>query len=145
MKRAVIARFLASVLTASFLAGCGGGGGDDNTMRGTAGDIPGLTPDLASIQANVFTPTCSGCHNGGAGAAAGMNLEAGASAASLINVTSLTYGQIRVIPGDPANSLIIKKLQGDPSVGQRMPAAGLFLSQGTINVISAWILAGAPP
>ena len=76
-----------------------------------------------------------------------MNLEAGNSAASLINVVSSgDPTQTRVIPFDPSGSLVIKKLEGTQAVGARMPRDGPpYLSQETIDVIRQWIFDGALP
>jgi hypothetical protein len=49
-----------------------------------------------------------------------------------------------VIPGDPDHSLLIQKLEGTQTVGQRMPRGGPFLDQSTIDVIRQWITNGAP-
>jgi hypothetical protein len=106
--------------------------------------IANLQPTLASIQDNVFTPICTGCH-AGAGAPQGLQLTAGNSAANLINVHSPQDSNlVRVIPGDPDHSLLIQKLEGTQTVGQRMPRGGPFLDQSTINVIRQWITNGAP-
>ena len=123
------------------LAACGGGSGEE------APPLPTLQPTLASIQVNIFTPTCavSGCHFG-AGAMQGLNLEAGQSYANLINVAS-PYGVtvIRVIPGDPDNSFLIQKLGSFPPFGDRMPLNGPYYQQVTIDVIRQWIQDGAQP
>jgi len=145
MKSAAISKFLASVLTASFLASCGGGSDSD----GSSGNPPAvLAPTLASIQENVFTPTCAkvGCHSG-VTPTGHMNLEAGNSAASLINVVSTgDPTKTRVIPSDPDDSLLIKKLEGTQTVGRQMPRDGPpYLPQETIDVIRQWILDGAMP
>jgi len=135
----------ASVALLLALAACGGGGED---APPPAPPPPtGLQPTLASIQANVFTPSCakSGCH-ADPGAMLGLNLEAaGQSAANLINVPSFYGGMIvRVIPGNPNDSFLIQKLEG-PLLGARMPADGLYLQQVTVDVIRQWILDGALP
>jgi hypothetical protein len=132
---------IASVALA--LAGCGSGSGD-GMATGTSGPIQGLQPTLASIQSNVFTPICTGCHSGQS-APQGLDLSAGNSAAHLINVQSPQDPTLtRVIPGDPDHSLLIQKLEGTQTVGQRMPRGGPFLDQSTINVIRQWIANGAP-
>lgn len=103
---------------------------------------------LAQLQANIFTPRCSGCHTGvGAVLPGVMNLSStAASAAALINVTSLSEPPLkRVLPGNPDNSYIIHKLEGTQTVGARMPFGGPFLDQGTIDQVRAWIQAGAAP
>ena len=127
------------------LAACGGGGED--TPPPAAPPVQGLQPTLASIQANVFTPSCakSLCHTG-PGAQAGLNLDPGFSWANLYNIaSSQDMSYTRVIPMDPDGSFLIQKLEG-PLVGGRMPADGPpFLQQATIDVIRQWIQDGALP
>ena len=107
---------------------------------------PTMDPTLASIQAQVFTPTCaiSGCHAGGT-APHGLDLTAGNSFGNLVNVAS---GEIpalmRVAPGDPDNSYIVQKIEGTAAAGGRMPANGPpYLSIETIAAIRQWITDGA--
>ncbi len=112
-------------------------------------DVQGLQPSLASIQANIFTPTCSiaGCHSGPAGPIlpSGMDLSsADASFASLVNVASIEVPMTpRVAAGDANNSYLVNKLEGTAAVGARMPLGGPFLDQSTIDVIRLWIDSGA--
>ena len=112
-------------------------------------DVQGLQPSLESIQANIFTPTCSiaGCHSGPAGPIlpSGMDLSsADASFASLINVASIEVPMTpRVAAGDANNSYLVNKLEGTAAVGARMPLGGPFLDQSTIDVIRLWIDSGA--
>jgi hypothetical protein len=104
---------------------------------------------LAQIQNLVFTPLCSGCHNGSnppSGALPGsQNLTAGNSFGNLVNVTSREAPTLfRVKPGDPANSYLIRKLEGTAGIqGSRMPLDGPFLDQATIDLVKAWIAGGA--
>jgi uncharacterized protein (TIGR03118 family) len=105
---------------------------------------------LTQIQSSVFTPICSGCHNGSNPAngvlPGSQNLTAGNSFAMLVNVASLEQPSLmRVKPNDPANSYLIQKLEGAASItGARMPFGGPYLSQATIDQIKSWILNGAP-
>jgi len=118
------------------LAACGGGGGDEGPPPPT-----GLQPTLASIQANVFTPTCAvmGCHTGPM-AMLGLRLDANFSASSLINVPSFYgTGLVRLVPGDSDNSFLIQKLEGTTNLGGQMPLNGNALQQVTIQVIREWI------
>ena len=63
-----------------------------------------LTADFDSIQANIFTPICAGCH-GGASPAANLNLDAEHSYNDLVNVPSTEEPTLdRVKPGDPMDS-----------------------------------------
>ena len=129
------------------LAGCGSGGEE-------APPPPtGLQPTLASIQVNIFTPSCakSGCHTG-AGAQQGLILDSGSSWGNLFNVDSSEIMTLkRVNPGMPDLSYLIHKLEGMQTgggqiVGMQMPADGPpFLQQATIDVIRLWIANGALP
>ena len=135
---------MAGVALLLALAACGGGGED---APPPASPPPaGLQPTLASIQANVFTPSCakSGCHTG-AGAQAGLNLDPGSSWGALVNiVSSQDMLRTRVVPMDPDGSFLIQKLEGTAMLGGQMPADGPpFLQQATINVIRQWIQDGA--
>ena len=137
------------VAAAAATAGCPGNGEglDSNGRPIGPGGSPGgpLTPDFASIQANVFTPICSVCH-AGANAPQGLRLDAANSYSLLVGVPSTEVPSIlRVKPGDPANSYIIQKLQGIAAVGARMPYGQAPLPAATIQVISQWISDGALP
>ena len=139
------------LLFVTALSGCpDGGSGDGLDINGrpleeSGGDTGILTPNLASIQANVFTPRCafSGCHTGGS-APQGLSLDAGSSFANLVEVASNEFPSLfRVAPGDPDASYLIRKLQGEAAVGARMPLIGPPLPQSTIDVIREWISNGA--
>lgn len=126
------------------------------TIAACAGDDknrPPVTvePTMASIQMQIFTPTCatSNCHSSAQGEG-GLVLVAGASHKNLIDVVPSTRdamleGMLRVDPGDPANSFLIEKLRGVPATkGRRMPYGGPYLSDAEIDVIEEWITNGAP-
>jgi hypothetical protein len=108
--------------------------------------VAGIQPTLQSIQDNVFTPICSGCHTGPSSGLlpSGMDLTTVThSATSLINVVSVENPALkRVLPTDPNNSYLIKKLEG--TAGTQMPLGGQPLSAATIAQIRAWITNGAP-
>lgn len=103
---------------------------------------------LTQLQAQVFGPICSGCHNGVGTSLPGVqNLtSAAATYASLVNVPSIERPNLkRVKPGDPTDSYVIHKLEGTPGItGARMPFGGPYLSAATIAQIQSWIMAGAP-
>jgi uncharacterized protein (TIGR03118 family) len=128
-------------------------------VDGNVGTSPGVAvtvsngvaaTTLSQIQASVFTPKCSGCHDGsnppGGTLPGSQDLRAGSSYAALVGVASLEQPAIlRVNPGDAANSYLIQKLQGAAGItGQRMPLGGPYLDQATIDQISSWIASGAP-
>jgi hypothetical protein len=128
----------------SFPSGNGSAGGDF-----VAEFRVGVQPTLQSIQANVFTPTCSvaGCHDGG-GTQLPRSMDLRnetASRTSLAGVASLQVPSLqRVAPGNAADSYVIRKLEGDPGIsGQRMPFGGPYLDQSTIDTIREWIDNGA--
>jgi uncharacterized protein (TIGR03118 family) len=104
---------------------------------------------LTQLQTQIFTPKCASCHNGSSppgGALPGsQDLRAGHTFTSLVNVASLESPTLmRVKPGDSANSYVIHKLEGGPNIqGVRMPQFGPFLDQATIDMVKAWIDAGA--
>lgn len=110
----------------------------------------GAAVTLSQIQAAVFTPVCSGCHNGsnppGGALPGSQNLTAGNSFAALVGVASLEQPALRrVKTGDPDNSYLIQKLEGLAGItGSRMPLGGPFLDQATIDQIKSWIASGAP-
>ncbi len=137
---------LAAMPLLAAIAGCAGNGkGLDASGNpvGSGGSTP-LTADFNSIQANVFTPICTACHIG-ASAPEGLQLDADHSYALLVGVASAEQPTVlRVSPGNPDNSYIIRKLEGAPGIsGQRMPYGGPYLPQSTIDVIRQWITAGA--
>ena len=123
--------------------------GNTTTSTGVVVNVSNaVVVTLAQLQANIFTPKCSGCHTGiGATLPGVMNLTtAAATHAALVNVTSIDEPAFkRVLPGDPNNSYIIHKLEGTQIVGARMPFGGPFLDQATIDQVRAWIQAGAAP
>ncbi len=104
----------------------------------------GFGPNYSEIQANVFTPSCAGssCHSGAA-PPAGLNLEAANSYAELVGIaSSQDAGVMRVLAGDPDNSYLIQKLDGNASGGGIMPPGGA-LPQASIDTIRQWIMDGA--
>ena len=96
---------------------------------------PPLMADFESIQTNIFTPICSGCH-GGPNPAANLDLDAAHSYNDLVNVPSTEEPTLdRVKPGDPANSFLVIHMQSD---GDGAPASD-------IPFVVQWITDGAPP
>jgi hypothetical protein len=79
-----------------------------------------------------------------------MNLGSGQTFASVVNVASLELPSMnRVTPNQPDNSYLVHKVQGTHlgvgGNGSRMPLGRSPLSQGEIDLIRAWIAAGARP
>lgn len=107
------------------------------------------------VQRQIFNQSCavSGCHDSNSFTDAGnLLLESSAYPGNLIdrtptNLAAQGQGWKRIIAGDTANSYIVHKLNGDfpgPDFGDRMPKDRAKLDQTLIDVITAWIQAGAP-
>ena len=130
----------------TFPSGDGAGGGDFEAVFTVAAPAE-MGPTLDEIQANVFTPICSGCHTGPMSDTlpGGMDLtDADASFANLVGVPSVQVPELsRVEAGDPDNSYLIHKLEGTASEGVQMPFGGTPLEQAVIDDIREWITDGA--
>jgi hypothetical protein len=102
---------------------------------------------LTQLQTEIFTPKCSGCHNGvGTVPPGALNLTAGGTYKAIVNVATAEQPNLKfVVPGDPANSYLLQKLLGSAGIsGVRMPEGGPYLDAATTAQVSAWISAGAP-
>lgn len=142
-------RLLVCVLPLVSLAAC------DETLSDLTGPTPNLSPTFSSLQAEIFTRTdssgraaCTSCHvAGGPASDTGLFFTDAATAyASLVGRPArFAAGQTLVIPGDPDNSYLVRKLEGGPNiVGLRMPRNnGPFLTPGQMLVIRRWIQLGA--
>ncbi len=110
--------------------------------QGAGPQVGSLEPTLSSIQTNILTPKCinRGCHNPTPGP---MSLQAGATFGNLVNVQSPVYGQPRVDPGDPNNSVLYLKVILNGGVGSQMPLSGSKLSTEETDAIRDWITNGA--
>jgi hypothetical protein len=102
--------------------------------------MPRYGADIQSIWSNV---PCTSCH-GGSG---NLNLNAPGSHANLVNAPSFgaCVPGTRIIPGDPDNSVLVRKISGT-SCGGRMPQSdpGYFAANpGLLIRIRSWVLAGA--
>jgi hypothetical protein len=141
--------FAACVLAALSSASC------DEKLSSITGPTPDLAPTLSAIQRTIFSASdsssrlaCVGCHSDqGRAPAAQLTLLEGRSHAQLVGRASIGKpGATLVIPGDPENSYLVKKLEGAADiVGLRMPRNnGPFLTEGQMLVIRKWIEDGAP-
>jgi hypothetical protein len=134
--------------TVALGSGCAGNGQglDQNGQpigASGSGNEP-LTADFASIQDNVLTPICSRCHIG-PGAPEGLQLDADHSYQLLVGVPSVEQPDVlRVAPGDPDNSYLVRKIEGESGIsGGQMPLGEAPLPQATIAAIRQWITDGA--
>src|SRR3989441_430482 len=96
---------------------------------------------------NTSTPPCTNCHP----SAAGMDLRAGSSYASIVDQNASEVPAMkRVRPFMPDSSYLIHKIQGTQNTvggtGARMPlgcSGNGCLPNASINIIRNWILQGA--
>jgi hypothetical protein len=115
-----------------------GNTGGNNSSAPTVKTDPSFSSDIVPIFSRNGC-TAGGCH--GSPAQAGLNL-ASSPYAALVSVASTQTGEHRVIPGDAANSYLIKKLEGRASKGDRMPVGGQ-LSATDLTNLKNWINQGA--
>jgi hypothetical protein len=126
----------------------------DEKLSSITGPTPDLAPTFSAIQRTIFSASdsssrlaCTPCHTDqGRTPAAGLNLVEGRAFASLVGRPSVGKpGATLVIPGDPDNSYLVKKLEGHADIaGLRMPRNnGPFLTEGQMLVIRRWISDGA--
>ena len=81
----------------------------------------------------------AGCHIG-ANAPKGLDMSEEMLVANLVATKSPDGPWLRVKPGDPAGSYLIKKLRGAPDIkGDRMPRGGRPLSEQEIATFEAWV------
>jgi Bacterial Ig-like domain len=141
----------AALVLAGVVSGCAGNGAglDQNGQPiapGGGSSSGPVTADFQSIQDNVFTPICSKCHIG-ASAPEGLQLDAAHSYNLLVGVPSAENPSLlRVKPGDPDNSYMVRKIEGPTAgiIGMQMPLGENPLSPATIAAIRQWVTNGAP-
>jgi len=104
------------------------------------------TATFTRVQNEIFTPTCAaiGCHDT-LGQQQGQILTPGRAYANTVRVASTEMPSLmRVLPGDPANSYLYRKITGAGITGDRMPQGGPFLTDAQIKLVRDWIRRGAP-
>lgn len=128
----------ALLLMALFVTGCERAGPLEEDTPASA--------TLSAIQVRIFDTSCavSGCH-AGSNPQLGMSLEAGQAFASIVNVPSVERADLlRIDPGNPDDSYLLKKIRGDGDiVGMRMPLGRSNLSADDIELVRQWIQDGA--
>jgi hypothetical protein len=141
---------------AAALAGCGGevqsgatSGDVGSGSGGGGGNAPSAAPTFAEVYTTIFeTRGCANsyCHLGGEGSLALYDVKTAYQ--NLIGVTATGMGcgtATRVVPGDPDASLLYQKVaMTEPPCGKRMPTFASPLPAEEIEMIRAWIAAGAP-
>ena len=103
-------------------------------------------PTLSQLQATIFTPICSVCHNGvGTALPGALNLTTAATTyKAWVGQFTLEQPTVEFVsPGNPTTSYVIQKLMGSVTIsGKQMPLGGPYLSTAQISQISQWIAAG---
>lgn len=151
--RAVRIRSLGAGLLVVGALGIGCGDDDDGDAALTCVEIQpadcllGFTPTWPEVYENVVRKSCGGAGTGASchaadGKQGGLDLST--SAAALSALLGEDDGKPRVIPGDPACSSLIERIESDdPAL--RMPLGGAKLPESTRCAIQQWIAAGAQP
>ena len=96
--------------------------GCDQKLSSLAGPTPDLEPTFASVQSQIFESTdvagrqaCVNCHtNVGRNPSGGLNPAHAVAYDQIVECREPPRkpGAIRVIPGDPENSYLVQKLEG---------------------------------
>lgn len=129
----------------------GGGAPDTGEDAGTTVDagVPGMP--FSRIVSTILVPSCAdaSCHGGNPPPFAPMSLEAATAWSSLVNKpASQVPTMLRVAPGEPDESYLMKKLLGTArSVGgvdSTMPLFRPPLDAEKLDAIRRWIARGAP-
>lgn len=139
------------LLLLSSITACGAGSGEGLNEQGLPitdnnGSEPTPEVTLAQLQEEIFGAICAACHTG-ANAPRGLRLDSADNAyAYLVNQAADEVPELmRVNPGNPDDSYIIRKLEGAADiVGGQMPLGGPYLTQEQIDKVRAWITNGAP-
>ena len=115
--------------------------GDSGQPVGDAG-----SPTWSGVYGDILAATCtaSNCHT----PARGFYLDLSTATAgyqTMVNVTGTEpCAPVRVMPGSPAQSLLMVKISGASCMGTQMPLDGLALTPAQVQRISDWIARGAP-
>ena len=131
MIRKGAALMLAGVLA---LAGCSDEGAD------LVVPTPPAEVSFSAQVQPVFNAECTGCH--GLNGNGGLDLREGEAHGNLVGIPSQGYAGQLVTAGDPDVSILHRKLNGLPGVGDQMPLGG-SLPEETRNLIRDWIAEGA--
>lgn len=123
-------------------------------LLGCAEDSSGIPLEATSPRAIRETPSftadvqeifdrrgCSqsACH----GATATLPLIAPLAFDRLVGVMATAEPILRVRPGDPAASYLVRRLEGTQVVGSRMPLGGVPLDSVDLGNLRRWIVQGA--
>jgi Planctomycete cytochrome C len=132
-------------------AACGGDDGEDSVDLPCVADLPAtcapaFTPTWTNVYANVVRQSCGGVGSGTSchapeGKQGGLELSS--SDISYASLLGELDGRPRVLPGDPACSILMERLETDDEE-LRMPGGeSQPLSAATRCAVQQWIEQGA--
>lgn len=105
--------------------------------------VPPLPKVPQNIQ-DIFNNHCIACHSG-SNPPQGQNLSDDSAYVHIVNVSSRENSSLkRILPFDPNNSYLVRKIQGTGISGGRMPLGGPYLTQTQIDSVRSWVTQGAP-
>jgi uncharacterized membrane protein len=86
----------------------------------------------------IFTQNCTSCHpNSG-----NLDLSEGIAYNQIVNKNAAAYDGKLIIPNEPENSILYKKIDHSNNYGANMPL-GSTLTANEITLIKEWITEGA--
>lgn len=99
---------------------------------------------LSAVQTSVFNTTCTGCHGGNGGAAAGLFLTDGRSHEALVGKPSKKVADGTLVKaGDAEGSVLYQTLTTALSKGWHYDHTAEVIDQRRRSLIQAWIDGGA--
>ena len=124
---------------------------DDDTSVADDDDSSAAVDGWTFTQVYAVTSGTCNCHNtsnGSGGQSLGTSAQETYDAwvgVPAVNVSAAVSNINRIEAGDSANSFVMRKLDGTQGANEanRMPLAGGFLDQATLDGIRSWIDAGA--
>lgn len=145
-----------AALAAALLAGLTAGACTTD-REGPPGETSAAAPTMTAVMTEVLAPRCtfSSCHSAPT-VAAKLDLSPERACSALVNTASCLFPQrTLVVPGDPDASFLMHKLTGAQltdlpdgacasSTNAPMPFGGSALPGKEIELVRAWIEAGAP-
>lgn len=125
----------------------------DAAQEATPDAADAATVTFTQVYTTVISQSCTPCHTmaGGSGITIG-NLDMTTKAAAFTNLVNVPAAGAscagkgtRVVPGSPTTSILFLKVdRTDPApCGSKMPLGLPPLSQANVDLIGAWITAGA--
>ena len=119
---------------------CGIACGNDATCS-EGSCVANPTVSYAADVQPIWNATCGGCHTSSSPTYPG--LSSSVSYDNLVDQSSFCGSQTLVIPGNPDDSYLYKKLVGTHECGSLMPRNRPALSNSDVQTVRSWISEGA--